>query len=108
MVFNYIPSGENIDENDMSVTMNNTSVTLSVGGSYSELKTSDVTSIKYKGVEIKSSVSNLSVITSSISGGLTPDQITHTAGTYTVTYTVSFVYSGKSISKTVNQTVTVE
>jgi penicillin-binding protein 1A len=108
VVFNYIPSGENIDEADVTVNMNNTNVVLNVGDTFKELTSSNITSIKYKGVEIKNNVTNLSVITSSVSGGITPNQITSTAGTYTITYTVSFVYSGKSITKTITQNVTVQ
>ena len=103
---------DTIDENDITVTMNNLNLTLNVGATFKELNTSNVTSITYKGTEIKSSVKNLSVVTSSITNSnnesVTPDNLTDVAGTYKVNYTVSFNYSSNPITKSVTQTITVQ
>jgi len=103
---------ETIDTNDIAISMNDLNTNLTVGSTFKELSTSSITSITYKGTEIKQSVKNLSVVTSSItkdgSGSVTPDKITETAGTYKIVYTVSFNYSSNPISKNITQTVTVQ
>ena len=107
-----VSQGE-LNESDITVNVTGLTQTLHVGDSFKELNTSNISSIMYKSTDIKSSCQNLSIITSSISkdggsGNLTPNEITQSAGTYTVKYTVSFSYLGTSITKTVIQTVTVE
>ena len=101
-----------IDESDINVSMSGLSQTLSVGATFKELNASNVTSITYKGSEIKPNVKNLTVITSSITNSnneaVTPDKITENAGTYKINYTVSFNYSSNPISKVLTQTVTVQ
>ena len=112
IVFEYAPSGENVDEEKINVTMNNLSLTLNKNDSFNELTKNNITSIKYDGVEIKQSVTNLSVITSSITkdgspSNTTPNDLTSNTGTYNITYTVTFVYNRASISKLITQTVVV-
>ncbi len=107
-----VSQGE-LNESDITVNVNGLTQTLHVGDSFKELNTSNISSIMYNSTDIKSNCQNLSIITSSISkeggsGNLTPNEITQSAGTYTVKYTVSFSYLGTSITKTVIQTVTVE
>ena len=92
--------------------MSGLSQTLVVGNTFKELNTSNVTSITYKGNEIRSSVKNLAVVTSSITNDIgetvTPDKITSTPGTYNVVYNVSFNYINTPINKSVTQTVIVQ
>ena len=101
-----------IDENDVNVSMNNLSLNLALKAAYSELNSSNITSITYKSNDIKSQVTNLSVTTSSVSKSdgtsIAPNQITQEAGTYKVVYSVSFVYSGKNITKSFTQNITVQ
>ena len=99
---------DDISESDFSVSMNNSSITLHVHDTFHELTSSDVNSITYKETNIKSEVSNLSVVTSSITNNIAPAQITENAGEYTVKYSVSFKYKDKSYTKTVTQSVKVE
>ena len=104
---------ESIDENDISVTMSDLDLHLSIGATFKELNKSSVTSIKYKGNEIKPQVSGLSVVTSTIvkegsNDSITPDKVTASAGTYKITYTVSFKYLKTPINKVLTQTVIVE
>ena len=107
-----IDNTQSIDEEDINVTMSGLTQTLSVGDTFKELNTSNVTSITYKDSEIKPSVKSLSVVTSSITNSngesVTPDRITESAGTYTINYTVSFKYLSNPINKTVTSTVTVQ
>ncbi len=107
-----IDNTQSIDEEDINVTMSGLTQTLSVGDTFKELNTSNVTSITYKDSEIKPSVKGLSVVTSSITNSsgeaVTPDRITESAGTYTINYTVSFNYLSNPINKTVTSTVTVQ
>ncbi len=108
LVFTINNETEKINDSDFTVQMNDTNKTYSVGEAFSELNSSSITSIKYKREEVKPNVTNLNVTTSSISNNLTPQQITQTAGSYTITYNISFTYKGTSITKTINQTVTVQ
>ena len=106
------PGTGEISDSDITVTMDGLAVSLSVGSSYTELGTSAVSSIKYKGTDIKNEVGNLSVITAGItkdgsSDPITPANITESSGKYRVQYSVSFTYSGKSFSKTFTQIVVV-
>ena len=101
-----------ISESDFDVTLNNTNISLHVNDTYKELTKSDVTSIKYKGEEVKSAVTNLTVTNTSIHNSsnenTAPANVTKTAGTYKANYTISFVYKGTQINKSVTQTITVE
>ena len=111
--FDYTPSGENVDESKISITMSNLNLTLNKNDSFEELNKNSITSIKYDNVEIKQSVSNLSVITASItkdgsSSSVTPNDLTSNTGTYTITYSITFVYNGATINKSINQTVVVQ
>lgn len=99
-------------EENYSVTMNGLTQSLYVGDTYTELGKSSVATITLNGSDIKSSVTNLSVITTSIkkegsTDNITPDQITSSTGSYTVTYTVSFNYLGSTVTKTFTQNITV-
>ena len=112
-VFEYTPSGENVDETKINVTMKDLNITKSVNEAFEELNKNSITSITYDGVEIKQSVTSLSVITASItkdgsSSSITPNDLTKNAGTYTITYSITFVYNGKTINKSINQTVVVQ
>jgi len=110
LIFNKI---EEIDENLIKVTVNDITKTLSVGATFSELSASAISAITYNEKDIKANVSNLSLITSTITkeGDPTwtgaPKDITATSGTYKITYSLSFVYAKKTINKTVTQTITV-
>ena len=111
LVFTTAIGQEEIDPSNITVNMSGLTQTLAVGSSYSELNSSSITSITYKGEDIKANVSNLSVTTGTITsetGSTTPDQITKEAGTYKVNYSVSFVYKGTSVTKSFTQTVTVQ
>ena len=103
---------DKINENDVSVSMNNLNVTLANKATYNELKASNVTAITYKGTDIKSEVTNLTVTTASVSKEdgtkITPNQITENNGKYKVVYSVSFVYSGTSITKSFTQNIVVQ
>ncbi len=112
-VFEYAPSGDNVDESKINVSVNNLNLTLKKGDSFTELNNNSISSIKYDGVDIKQSVTNLSVVTSTISkdgtvSNITPNDLTSNTGTYTINYSVSFVYNNKSITKAITQTVIVE
>jgi len=112
IVFETGGNGE-IDESKISVTMEGLNANYSVGASFSELNSASISSIKYNSTEVKSGVTNLSVITGTVtkdgdtSWSGAPRDITNAKGTYRISYSVSFVYSGKSISKTITQTVAV-
>lgn len=111
LVFTTAIGQEEIDPSNITVNMSGLTQTLAVGSSYSELNSSSITSITYKGEDIKANVSNLTVTTGTITsetGSTTPDQITKEAGTYKVNYSVSFVYKGTSVTKSFTQTVTVQ
>lgn len=100
-------------EENYNVSMNGLTMVLKVGDKYKELNTSNVESITLNGEEIKSGVSNLSVICTSISKdgssvNLSPDEITNSSGTYNIKYEVSFSYMGSAtVSRTFTQTVAV-
>lgn len=102
---------QGIDE--YKVSMSNLDVTYNVGDSFNELNASNITSITLNGTEIKSSVSGLSVVTTSISKEgseetMTPQSITASAGKYKVVYSVSFNYNGgNTINKSFTQNITV-
>ncbi len=104
---------ETIDQSKITITMDGINANYSVGGNYTELSSSAVSSIKYSGTEIKSSVTNLSVITNTVSKKDdtswvgTPNEITNAKGIYSVSYSVSFTYKKTQINKTVTQTVAV-
>ena len=101
-----------ITANDVTINVSNQNVTLSVGGTYNELNKSSISSINYKGNDIKGDVSSLSVTNSSITDGsgenVAPSKVTEKAGTYKAIYSVSFTYKGVNIAKNVTQTITVE
>ncbi|NLC48051.1 MAG: hypothetical protein GX758_01645 [Tenericutes bacterium] len=99
-------------EGNFSVSMIGLTGSLHVGDSYTELNTSAVSSITYNSIEIKSSVSNLEVVTASIkkvggSTNLTPSQITESTGTYNIVYNVSFSYLGTPVTRSFTQTIVV-
>ena len=108
------PTGDTvtIKDSDFDVSVNNLSETLSVGGTFKELSKDSISSIKYKGTEVKSNVNSLSLSTSSIKNSqnesVTASNLTSTAGTYKATYSISFTYEGTKINKSVTQTITVQ
>ena len=87
------------------------SVTLTENDYYSALSTSNVESVKLYSNDIKADIVNLNVrllsITSSTGSLVSESTVTDMAGTYIAKYEVSFVYSGKTITKTFNQSITV-
>ena len=92
--------------------MSGLSQSLKVNDAFTELGTYAIDSIKYNNQEIKSNVTNLSVITTSITkeGSTTPippTDITHNVGTYKVVYTVTFTYKTLLVNRTFTQTVVV-
>ena len=98
------------DESKVSVTMNSLYKTLKVNEHFTELTNENIDTIKYDGYDIKNSISNLSVITTSItknSKEITPADVTSSTGTVKITYSVSFTYSGNPITKTFTQTINV-
>jgi len=99
-------------EADITVNMSGLTQVLKVGSTFTELNKNYIDSIKLNDQDIKSQVTNLSVITSTITKSdgtnIAPDQITSSTGNYNVTYSISFVYNGKSIIKSVVQTITVQ
>ena len=101
-----------VDEEDIEVTMSGLNQTLNVNDTFKELNNSNVTSITYKGSEIKSNVKSLSVVTSSIKNNndedVAPESITENPGTYTINYTVSFKYLSNPINKIITATVIVQ
>ena len=108
-----INQGESIDESDINVTINDLNLTLAVNSTFKELNKSSISSITYKGNEIKSLVSNLSMVTNSIkkegsNESITPDKVTSSPGVYKINYSVSFNYSSTPINKSYTQIVTVE
>ena len=103
-----IPDQNEYNESDFSISFNNSSITLNVGDTFSELGSSDIQTVKLKGTDITSEISNLSVITSSITNNIAPAQITEKAGEYTVKYSVSFRYKSKPYTKSISQSVTVK
>ena len=110
LVFTSAIGEEEISSSDVTVSMNGLTKTYNVGDTYTELNTDSIESITYKGENIKSSVSNLSVTTQSASGpngSVVPSGITANAGSYKVNYSVSFTYKNNSISKSFTQNVTV-
>ena len=108
LVFN---TGET--EKIYEVTMNSLNINLNKGDNYNELTSSAVASVTLNGEDIKTQISNLSVVTTSISKvndnswNGTPNDITNSTGTYSVVYTVSFDHLGSGVNKTFTQTVTV-
>ena len=104
---------EPIDEAELSVNMDGLTQTLPLNSTFTELTTTSITSITYKGTEIKSEVSNLSMVTSGVTkegstDKITPSDITKSAGTYKVSYSVSFNYKKNPVTKVYIQTITVE
>ncbi|MBQ4570865.1 MAG: hypothetical protein IJB21_04130, partial [Bacilli bacterium] len=81
-----------------------------VNDQFTELTPSNVDTIKYDGYDIKSSISELTVTTTSITKNgiqITPSDVTKTTGTVKINYQVSFTYSGNSVSKSFTQTISV-
>ena len=103
---------EEIKSSDITVNISNQSQTLTVGSSYSELNSNSISSITYKGTDIKNDVKSLSVTNTSITNdageNIAPSKVTEKAGTYKAVYSISFTYNGSSISKNVTQTITVQ
>ena len=102
----------NVSDADITVKMDGLDVSLAVGSGYTELSTSAVSSIKYLDTDITNKVSNLSVITGSVSKegsdeSVTPSSITESSGKYYVNYSVSFTYANKSFTRSFKQTVIV-
>ena len=113
VVFDYAPSGESVDPAKINVVMSNLNLTLSKNATFTELNNNSVTSITYDNFEIKPKVTNLSVITSTITKNgqtvnVSPNDLTSSTGTYNITYSVSFIYNGASITKLITQTVIVQ
>ena len=81
------------------------------GSTYNELGTSSIESIKYKGENIKSQVSNLQVSATSakkVTGNsVSINNITDEIGAYTINYKVTFTYKGNNITKTFIQSIAV-
>ena len=104
---------EEIKNDDFKVNVNGLTSTIALNGQYNELNQDAIASIIYKSNDIKSSVTNLSMVTTSITKENdttwkgTPNEIPVAAGTYKITYTITFNYLNNSISKTVIQTITV-
>lgn len=102
-----------VDENLIRITVDNLTRTLRVGDTFSELTTANISAITYSGNDIKSRVTNLSLITSNVSkeGDASwtgaPRDISASAGTYKINYSISFTYAKANINKTVTQTITV-
>lgn len=99
-----------INENKVSVTMNSLNTSLKTGSTYNMLSSSNIDTIKYDGVDIKSSVSSLTIEVNEIvrdNTSIALEQITTLPASVQVKYKVSFVYSGKTIVKTFTQNVTV-
>ena len=101
---------EDFSESDITLTINGKNVSLYTTDTYTQLTASSIDSIKLKGKDITSSVTNLSVefqslVNSDTGANAAPGKLP--AGNYKATYVFSFVYSGKSISKTVNQIISV-
>ena len=101
----------NVD--DITVSMNGLTQTLSVGAKYTTLTKSAVDSITLDGKDIKSNCTSLSVDTINISkeGGssnVAEEDVTSSSGTYKASYGVSFVYGGKSVYRTFTQTIVVQ
>ncbi|MBR4178297.1 MAG: transglycosylase domain-containing protein [Bacilli bacterium] len=104
-------AGEAVNPDDISISVSNLNVTLSVGDSFSPLTTNSIEAITYNDTNIKSNVSGLTIkagSASNSSGSVDINSLTANTGTYKVNYTVSFKYKGSSISKTILQTVTVQ
>ena len=101
-----------ITDSDFTVTTSSSSESISIGGEFKELTNDDISSIKYKGDEVKSNVSGLAVslsgITSSNGDSVTSSTISETAGTYKANYNVTFTYESTKITKTITQTITVQ
>ena len=98
------------DESKVSITMNSLYKSLKVNEEFTELTKDNIDTIKYDGYDIKSSISGLSVVTTSItknSKEITPADVTTSTGTVKVNYSVSFTYAGNPISKTFTQTINV-
>ena len=80
---------------------------------YSTLTKNNVDSITIQGINIKDSISGLTVDASNIakedgSSNVAEADVTASAGTYKATYGVSFVYKGKSVYRTFTQTIIVQ
>ena len=101
---------DNFDKSKVSVTMNSLNKTLKLNESFTSLTPSNIDTIKYNGYDIKNAVTNLEVITSSITRNgyvVAPENVTKEVGSVSVTYTVSFTYSSTVITKTFTQTINV-
>ena len=101
---------DNWTESDITLTINGKNVSLYTTDTYSQLTTSSVDTIKLKGKDIKPYVSNLTVefqslVNSDTGANAAPGKLS--AGNYKATYVFSFVYGGKSVSKTINQIISV-
>lgn len=103
---------ENISESDITVKMSGLTAQYKLNSSFTELKEYAIDSIKYKDTEIKSSVTNLSVITTSVvktgsNTQIAPSDITKNAGNYEITYTVTFNYKNVLVNRTFTQKINV-
>ena len=90
--------------------MNSLYKTLKVNDQFTELTKDNVDTIKYNGYDIKTSISNLTVTTSSITKNtkdITASEVTNSTGTVKVNYIVSFTYAGNPITKSFTQTINV-
>ncbi len=101
---------DNWTENDITVSVNGKNVSLYTTDTYTQLTVGSVDSIKLKGTEIKPNVTNLSVEFQSLTNTDTganaaPGKLP--AGNYKAVYKISFVYGGQSVSKTINQVISV-
>ena len=106
------PSGsDESNSNDYSISVNGKTGSIKKGSTYNELGTSSIESIKYKGENIKSQVSNLQVSATSakkVAGNsVSINNITDEIGAYTINYKVTFTYKGNNITKTFIQSIAV-
>lgn len=104
---------EEILDTNFTIEASNIDITLNVGNTFNELNSSSIKSIKYNNDDVTSLVSNLSVVTNTItkvddaSWTGAPKDITVNAGTYNISYSISFSYKGTNINKSITQKVTV-
>ena len=106
------PSGsDESNSNDYNISVNGKTGSIKKGSTYNELGTSSIESIKYKGENIKSQVSNLQVSATSakkVAGNsVSINNITDEIGAYTINYKVTFTYKGNNITKTFIQSIAV-
>ena len=106
------PSGsDESNSNDYSISVNGKTGSIKKGSTYNELGTSSIESIKYKGENIKSQVSNLQVSATSAKkaagNSVSINNITDETGAYTINYKVTFTYKGNNITKTFIQSIAV-